>query len=159
MVKVAVREIADGNGHDCAFALLKELYLAQTGQEMPPVACAPKGKPDFTAGEYHFSISHTKHYAFCALAKDPVGIDAEEMDRKINPLLAEKILSPQEYRQYLAAEDKRRALLTFWVLKEAGAKCTGEGVYGYPNKTNFDLNDPRVQEMENCIVAVITEER
>ena len=60
-----------------------------------------------------------------------------------------------EKAQYDAAEDKKRALLTFWVLKEAAGKCTGEGINGYPNKTNFSLDDPRVTEIDGCLVAVI----
>ena len=106
---------------------------------------------------WHFSISHTKKWAFCALAQQPVGIDAEEMDRNIDLRLADKILSPGEREQYDAAPDKRLALLKFWVLKEAAAKLTGEGLRGYPNHTNFRLDDPALLEMEGCILAVLTE--
>ena len=83
-----------------------------------------------------------------------MGIDAEELDRDINLRLADKILSPMEKAQFDAAEDQRMALLTFWVLKEAQAKYTGEGLRGYPNKTEFSLTDPRVRTMEGCLVAV-----
>ena len=62
-----------------------------------------------------------------------------------------------EKQQFDAAEDKRLALLRFWVLKEAAAKCSGEGLRGYPNHTLFSLDDPRVTEQDNCLVAVITE--
>ena len=72
--------------------------------------------------------------------------------------LAEKILSPVERQQYDAAEDKALALLTFWVLKEARAKYTGEGLKGYPNHTEFMLTDPRVRQLQGCLVAVIEEE-
>ena len=68
-----------------------------------------------------------------------------------------QILSPGELAQYQAAEDQNRALLTFWVLKEAAAKMSGEGLRGYPDHTNFALTDPRVTEIDNCLVAVITE--
>ena len=84
-----------------------------------------------------------------------MGLDAEEVDRDINLALAEKILSPSEREQFDAAEDKRRALLTFWVLKEAQAKLTGKGLRGYPNHTNFRLDDPRVEEIEGCLVAML----
>ena len=93
--------------------------------------------------------------AFCALSRREIGIDAEELDRNVNLALAEKILSPKEKVQFDAAPDKRRALLTFWVLKEAQVKRTGEGLRGYPNKTDFSLDDPRVTEMDGCLVAVI----
>lgn len=46
-------------------------------------------------------------------------------------------------------------MLTFWVLKEAAAKLTGEGIKGYPNHTDFNLTDPRVQRLNGCLVAVL----
>ena len=122
---------------------------------MPPILNTPRGKPYFEDSPWHFSISHTPKHAFCALSKHNLGIDAEEADRKINLRLADKILSPSEKAQFDAAPDKRRALLTFWVLKEAAAKISGEGLRGYPNHTNFSLDDPRVTELDGCIVAVM----
>ena len=58
---------------------------------------------------------------------------------------------------YESAWDKNRAFLTFWVLKEAAAKLRGTGLTGYPNDTNFSLDDPRVTEMDGCLVAVLEE--
>lgn len=144
-------------GHEAGRALLAQLYRETTGEELPPICIAHRGKPYFENSPWHFSITHTRVHAFCVLSDRPVGIDAEEIHRKIDLDLAEKILSPGEMAQYAAAEDKCRALLTFWVLKEAEVKCTGEGLRGYPNKTNFSLNDPRVKEMDGCLVAVITQ--
>ena len=144
------------SGHQAGRELLTELYFRATGDTIPPIAIAERGKPYFPDSEWHFSISHTKGHAFCALAKNPIGIDAEELTRRIDLRLADKILSPAERAEYDAAADKRRALLTFWVLKEAAAKCTGEGLRGYPNHTSFSLSDPRVTEQSGCLVAVIT---
>ena len=152
------RQILPGQtGHTAGRALLAQMYEAYTGNSMPPIVTAPGGKPYFGNDPVQFSITHTKRHVFCALSDRPVGIDAEEIDRKINLLLAEKILSDNEKKQYDAAEDKQKALLTFWVLKEASAKCAGEGIHGYPNQTDFSLDDPRVQLMDNCLVAVIEE--
>ena len=152
------REILPGQtGHEAGRALLAQMYQAHTGLPVPPIATAPGGKPYFENDPVHFSITHTKRHVFCALSDRPIGIDAEETDRKISLLLAEKILSENEKKQYDRAEDKQKALLTFWVLKEAAAKCTGEGIHGYPNQTDFSLDNPRVKMMDNCIVAVIEE--
>ena len=144
------------SGHQAGRELLTELYFRATGDTLPPIAIAERGKPYFPDSEWHFSISHTKGHAFCVLAKNPIGIDAEELTRRIDLRLADKILSPAERAEYDAAADKRRALLTFWILKEAAAKCTGEGLRGYPNHTSFSLSDPRVTEQSGCLVAVIT---
>ena len=143
------------SGYQAGRELLKQLYTEHFGGEMPEVLIADRGKPYFSTGNVHFSVSHTKAHAFCVLADREVGIDAEELSREVKPRLAEKILSPTELTQYQAAEDKNRALLTFWVLKEAAAKCSGEGLRGYPNQTNFALDDPRVKEIDGCLVAVI----
>lgn len=155
MLLIADETIRPGTGHEAGRALLAALYRAHTGKPLPPIAVTERGKPYFPGGELHFSISHTKNHVFCALSDEAVGIDAEELDRDISLRLAEKVLSPTELTQYRAAPDPRRTLLTFWVLKEAAAKCTGEGLRGYPNHTAFSLDDPRVTVRGGCLLAVI----
>ena len=154
-MKIASCALAGRTGHEAGRALLAALYRKETGHELPPIAVKAGGKPYFPGSDWHFSISHTPRRAFCALSRREIGIDAEELDRNVNLALAEKILSPGERVQFDAAPDKRRALLTFWVLKEAQVKRTGDGLRGYPNGTDFALNDPRVTEMDGCLVAVI----
>ena len=143
-------------GHEAGRELLAQLYWEATGQTLPPIETGEWGKPYFADSQWHFSISHTKNHAFCVLARENVAIDAEELSRRVNPALAEKILSPMEKAQYDVASDKAKALLTFWVLKEAAAKLSGRGLRGYPNDTTFSLKDPRVREMDGCLVAIFT---
>ena len=142
-------------GHEAGRQLLRQLYRQETGEELPSIVTTSSGKPYFENSPWHFSISHTRRHAFCVLSKEDIAIDAEELDRKIDLRLAQKILSPKEKVQFDAAEDKRRALLTFWVLKEAAVKLSGEGLRGYPNQTDFSLDDPRVREMDGCLVAIV----
>ena len=141
--------------HDAALLLLQKLYK----KPLPEIRRTERGKPYFVGSPLHFSISHTKKHVFCALSDRPIGIDAEEADRDIRLALAEKILSPGELEQFRKSHDPRQALLRFWVLKEAAAKCSGEGLRGYPNHTNFSLNDPRIQEIDGCLIAVIESEQ
>lgn len=145
------------SGHEAGRALLAQLYHQATGESLPPIVIGEWGKPYFADSPWHFSISHTKKHAFCVLARRNVAIDAEEADRGMRLSLAEKVLSPGEKAQFDAAGDKAKALLTFWVLKEAAAKLSGRGLHGYPNHTSFLLDDPRVQEIDGCIVAIIVE--
>ena len=153
-------EIQPGQtGHEAGRQLLEKMYWELMQEPLPPIAVTERGKPYFTEGDLHFSISHTPRHVFCALAENPVGIDAEEVDREINLKLADKILSGREREQYELVEDKRTALLTFWVLKEAAAKCSGEGLRGFPADTNFFLCDPRVAERSGCLVAAIEDGR
>ena len=148
-------ELAGRTGHDAGRQLLAELYREATGEELPPIAVSDRGKPFFVGSPWHFSISHTKHHAFCVLSRRPVGIDAEEADRPIRPELAKRILSEKEKVRCAAAEDKNLALLALWVLKEASVKCTGEGLRGFPNGTDFSPDDPRVTVRDGCVVAVV----
>ena len=143
------------SGHEAGRKLLAELYREETGTDLPEILTTERGKPYFAGSSLHFSISHTPAHAFCVLSEKNVGLDAEEADRNINLKLAQKILSPMEKAQFDTAADPRKALLTFWVLKEAAAKLSGEGLRGYPNHTNFSLEDPRVTEIDGCLVAVL----
>lgn len=154
-MKIAGCRLSGKTGHEAGRALLGQLYREWTGEELPPIAVTERGKPYFPHSPLHFSITHTRRHAFCVLSEKNVGIDAEELDRKIDLRLADKILSPGEKRQFDTAKDKQRALLTFWVLKEAEAKRTGDGLRGYPNHTDFSLEDPRVTERDGCLVAIL----
>ena len=157
MLKIAGETLQGRTGHGAGRELLARLYREETGAECPAIAVADRGKPYFVSGNLHFSISHTKNHVFCALSDRPVGLDAEEMDRDVNLRLAEKILSQAETVRWEASPDKRAALLRLWVLKEAAAKLSGEGLKGYPNHTDFDPEDPRIMELDGCFVAVFTE--
>lgn len=154
MRKLCHARLEGRSGHEAGLALLEQAL----GRPLPEIVVEPRGKPRFADGSAEFSITHTKHHVFCVLSDRPVGIDAEELERQVNPRLAEKILSPGELERYRTAPDPNRALLALWVLKEAAAKCTGEGLRGYPNHTDFDPADRRVTEMDGCLVAVIEQE-
>ena len=153
-MKISWARLEGRSGHEVGRRLLSQLYREETGEDCPAILVAPRGKPYFEESSLHFSISHTKDHAFCVLSHRPVGIDAEEKDRRVNLRLAEKILSEPERARFDAAEDQPDALLRLWVLKEAAAKLTGEGLRGYPNQTDFDPTDTRIQEIDGCYVAV-----
>lgn len=156
-MRMAFCRLSDQTGHEAGRQLLAALYREETGKDLPEICITDRGKPYFPESPWHFSISHTPKHAFCVLSEGNAAIDAEELDRKVNLRLAEKILSPEEKVQFDAAEDQTRALLTFWVLKEAAAKLSGEGLRGYPDHTRFSLDDSRVTELDGCIVAIMEE--
>lgn len=149
------------NGLDSRVAgklLLRQMYEELTGEEeMPEIGKMPRGKPYFLTGDLHFSITHTKTRVFCAISDKPIGIDAEDLNRLVNPTLAEKILSPAELARYEAApaKDRNEILLRLWVMKEAEVKCSGLGLRGYPNHTDYRPDDPRITIQDGCVVAVI----
>ena len=156
-MKIRYCTLEGETGHEAGRRLLGELYRQETGQALPEVCLTDRGKPYFQDSPLYFSITHTKRHAFCALSHSPIGIDAEELDRRVSEKLAEKVLSEGEMQQYLRAEDRKKTLLTFWVLKEAQAKLTGEGLRGYPNHTDFILPSPAVTEVDGCLLAILEE--
>lgn len=158
MLRIESETLNGRQGHMVGRQLLLRMYREETGLEPPQIITMPRGKPCFSGSDLHFSISHTKNHVFCALSDRPLGIDAEEQNRAIDLRLAEKILSPSEYLRYERCCDKREALLRFWVLKEASVKYSGDGLRGYPNHTDFFPDDPRIQILDGCLVAIIQQE-
>ena len=150
---LAFERLEGRSGHEVGRALLAQLYRDATGQDHPQILCTPLGKPYFVDSLWHFSISHTKNHAFCVLSNRPVGIDAEEIGRKLNPALAGRYLSPTEQTR-LTDED---ALLRLWVLKEAAAKLSGKGIGNWMQNTDFYPNDPKIQIIDGCYVAILEE--
>ena len=149
------RELNGDSGHQAGRKLLADICFSLTGEPLPEIRLTGRGKPYFPDCPLHFSITHTRHHVFCAVSEAPVGIDAEETDRRVKPGLADKILSPSEREQYDRSADRQAALLRFWVLKEAYLKLTGTGITGYPNDTDFDPEDLRVQITDGCYLAVM----
>ena len=116
------------SGHEEGRHLLAALWLRHMDGPMPRILVTERGKPYFAEGPLHFSISHTKNHVFCCLSPRPVGIDAEEAGRKLSPRIAERFLSAPERLRWEQAPDRDAALLRLWILKEARAKATGEGI-------------------------------
>lgn len=141
------------SGHDVGRQLLAELYRAQTGEDLPRIAVTALGKPYFPDRAWHFSISHTKNHAFCVLSRQNIGMDAEEMGRRVSENLISRYLSPTE--QGRLGADPQDAALRLWVLKEAEGKRTGKGIGDWMKNTDFSPNSQKIQEIDGCYVAVL----
>ena len=86
-----------------------------------------------------------------------MGIDAEEIGRRIDLRLAERWLSDPEKCRLEVARDREDALLRLWVLKESYAKLTGRGLGNYLKNTDLSPEDPKIQVIDGCYVAVLEE--
>ena len=149
-MKMRWRRLDGRDGHTVGRELLRELV-----GELPPIRVTERGKPYFETGGPHFSISHCENHVFCVVSSRNVGIDAEEMDRAVDPRLAARILSEKEMARYRAAADSRAALLRLWVQKECWAKLTGRGWGEYLRQTDFDPGGALI--IDGCYVAVMEE--
>ena len=152
-MRLAWTRLDGKDGHDAAYALLEQLV----GTPLPPIRRTELGKPYFADGGPHFSISHTTNHAFCYVSERNIGIDAEEIGRRVDLRLANKILSVGEKALFDTAMDKQDCLLRLWVLKESYAKLTGRGIGNYLNRTDFSPDDLRIQIIDGCYVAVLEE--
>ena len=148
--------LSDRDGQQAGRELLAKLYQQTTGEALPEIALTERGKPYFPNGQWHFSISHTKHFVFCALSGRNIGLDAEEKGRAVTPAMLEKFTSETEKTRL--GENPRDAFLRLWVLKEAHSKLTGRGMGSWLKNTDFDPFDHRIQEINGCYVAVLEEE-
>ena len=154
-MKIASMALGDLTGHEAGRQLLTQLYEEMTGEPMPPIATTDRGKPYFTEGDLHFSVSHTEQRVFCVISHKNVGIDAEMIARRIDLKLADKILSPREKARFDAATDPDATLLQLWVQKEAYAKLTGRGWGSYLYETDFVPADTK--QIDGHYVAVLEE--
>ena len=143
------------DGHEVGRELLARLYRQATGEELPAIAVTPRGKPYFSDVNWHFSISHTKHFAFCALSRNNIGLDAEEKGRAVSAAMIEKFTSDTEKPRL--GENPQDAFLRLWVQKEANSKLSGRGMGNWLKDTDFDPFDSRIQEINGCYVAVLEE--
>lgn len=139
--------LEDRDGHTVG----REL-LARMVDPLPEICVTERGKPYFEDNGPHFSISHTNKHVFCCVSPRNVGIDAEEMDRKVGDGLL-WMLSPNERARCVSQGD----MLRLWVLKESFAKLTGKGLGNYLKNTDFFPDDPRIQEIDGCYVAIMEE--
>ncbi len=156
-MRLAWKKLENKSGHEVGRALLARLWQEETGREMPAIAKTDRGKPFFVGESYYFSISHTPTHAFCCLHTRNVGLDAEDIGRKPDLRLALRFCSEAEQQRIAASAQPEDALLRLWVLKEAWAKLTGRGWGDYLKETNFSPDDPALQQIDGCYVAVLEE--
>jgi 4'-phosphopantetheinyl transferase len=95
---------------------------------------ALRGKPALARSVtgLRFNLSHTTRVALFALSsRAPVGIDAEDLDRRVDhAALAKRLLTSCELAAFeqLAPDQRAHAFLRCWTRKEAIAKALGSGL-------------------------------
>jgi len=80
--------------------------------------------------DFSFSISHSGEYVICAFTsnKEPLGVDIEKIEKKINLENFSSVLTKREKKEI---SNSREPLVTFyniWTIKEAISKADGRGL-------------------------------
>lgn len=102
-----------------AVRLLLSLMMPEA--KMKDIVMADNGKPYLKGVPFHFSFSHCKGYAACAVSDHfPIGIDIEIIHPRIAKV-AHKFLNDAEKNMLsnLSEEDALKQLAFFWAAKEA----------------------------------------
>ncbi len=106
------------------------LHTVGLSEQSVTVALGSRGKP-FLADQpgLHFSLSHSGHYAACALSPRPVGVDIEKF-RKISEALIRRACTPREQAALSALDGPARQsrFLRLWTAKESYMKLLGDGL-------------------------------
>lgn len=109
---------------------IASFYLGRDWSEVQ-VQRRERGKP-FIAEGPEFNLSHTVGQVFAVFSAQPVGLDIESANRKVNAeKLARRYFAPAEAEHIVGVpEAERTALfLRYWVCKEATVKLSGDGIY------------------------------
>ena len=96
------------------------LKLMMPDADLSQLVMADNGKPYIIGLPFHFSFSHCKGYAACAIDDQPIGIDIEIIHPRIAKV-AHKFLNQQERAMIedLDAQDQLKQLAFLWAAKEA----------------------------------------
>jgi len=101
-----------------AVRLLFKLMMPEA--DLSQLVMADNGKPYLIGLPFHFSFSHCKGYAACAVDDQPIGIDIEIIHPRIAKV-AHKFLNDQEKAMIASLDEKDQLnqLAFLWAAKEA----------------------------------------
>ena len=122
------------------------------------------GKWEFDS--FYFSISHSDTLVAVTVSRAPVGIDIESLDAPINPSFTDRILTEEEFVEYITTidESKTEYLISKWSAKKAFFKKDGNGDF-VPSSTLIDTTQlyTKTINTENkkfiCSIATKTPEK
>lgn len=99
------------------------------GDKIDQIETGVYGKPYLKHTEFHFSLSHSGHYAICAFSNAPIGADLQQIKEKL-PRRTTRILSDTEkaYLEQLTEAEQIRTFYRLWARKESLIKWDGRGL-------------------------------
>ncbi len=112
------------------------------------------GKPYTESAPVHFSISHSKNIAVCAISDHPVGIDIECV-RDVNINIAKRQFAADELRYVFEKWDlSKQRFFEIWTRKEAYVKLIGKGISHFPNFSVMNNNSIETHIRGKYIVSI-----
>ena len=113
----------------CAELLLNEAVRREAGSVLLPLEIKAEscGKPYFAGRPYEFNLSHSAHYAACALADYPVGLDLQILT-KCDERLISRFFTKREQDFIFSSNNRDAAFTRLWCRKESYLKAIGVGL-------------------------------
>ena len=127
-----------------------EYALTGVEKNSREIAFGSHGKPYIVSGKLHFNLSHCDGIGVCAVSDRCVGVDAEGI-RTVSDGLIQRVLTSDEIKvlsSYGSAEDKRKAFLRLWTIKESVMKYLGTGLSLGPERISIRLDGPLAASCE-----------
>ena len=100
------------------------------------------GKPYLSAcKDLHFNLSHSGHFAVCAIYHKEVGIDVQKI-APVPDALIRKIATEEEASALLQLpqEEREKAFAKLWTIKESYLKYIGRGILVSPKRLSLQDN-------------------
>lgn len=131
----------------CAERLLHEAVKREDADYPLPLAVLTEeqGKPFLSGREYEFNLSHSDHYAACAIADYPVGLDIQILS-SCGEKLVKRFSSEREQDVIFSAEDRDAAFTRLWCRKESYLKALGCGLRTELSSLDVSGEDPLLSE-------------
>jgi len=75
----------------------------------------------------YFSLSHCKSAVACTISESEIGVDIQDI-RPVTDRLAKRVLTDNEYNEFLKSTSPDEYFCKIWTIKEAYLKKTGQGI-------------------------------
>lgn len=110
-----------------SLALKKGLEECGLHESDAVIAASEHGKPYLLEHrDLHFNLSHSQEMAMAAFANKEVGCDIEAIGR-YDERIINRYFTAEEQSYIEGSEDKKKAFITIWVIKESFLKAIGTG--------------------------------
>ena len=107
------------------------------------------GKPRFADREFEFSLSHSTHFAACALSDSPIGLDIQSL-AKCDERLVRRFFTQREQDVILSSKNRDAAFTRLWCRKESFLKAIGLGLRLPLDSFDLSDEDPTVSFREKA---------
>jgi len=93
--------------------------------------------------DFHFNISHSGDWVVCAIDKNTIGIDVEEIST-IDLDISKNFFSDKEHNDLVLKNDPFDYFFTLWSLKESYIKFLGKGLSHPLNSFSMRFTNERI---------------